>query len=138
MVDEIQPEPQSAISAEEEYATLTLKRVRKGLTDTFKLLDGEKDAVERMRLATAIDKLAELERRLSNRSLPPLLRAGAQKLRKSPQYYPDPTPIEPFSCVPDTTIECVPAVVPDSPLPQSTQPIDGQQNESNISSIVRT
>lgn len=81
------------IIAGDDYAGKTLIRVRANLDDTLTMLENEDEPGNRQKLAMAIDKLAEIERRLSGRSLPPSQKPSAPKNpKRSPTSYPEPVP----------------------------------------------
>lgn len=69
-----------------------LVRVRKQLEKLDGMLESELDPAKIDRLASAAARLEEQERRLSNRSLPPTLKAGTVKPSKRAASAPDPEP----------------------------------------------
>lgn len=67
-----------------------LLRVRKQLEKIDRMLEEELDPAKIDRLASAASRLEEQERRLSNRSLPPTLKAGTVKTKRSSGSAPEP------------------------------------------------
>jgi hypothetical protein len=80
----------------EKFQERRLVRVRKQLETIDGLIDaemaGDCDAARLDRLANAAIRLNEQERQLSNRSLPPTLKAGAVPRPKRNQEAPEPSP----------------------------------------------
>jgi len=88
--------------ATDDYAEKTKIRVRIILDDTFKRFENEDDANKIDRLASALSKLAELDRQLSGRPLPGTLKPTskpvkrmAQSFEPSPQFEPESIPSQP-------------------------------------------
>jgi hypothetical protein len=77
----------------DEFRRTRLARVRAQLTKIDSMLTKETDAAKLDRLASAAIRLNEQERQLSNRSLPPTLKANSVPARKrsSPGSAPEPT-----------------------------------------------
>jgi len=71
----------------EKHRKLRLVRVRLQQAKLDSLIEGETDAGKLDRLASAAMRLNEQERQLSNRSLPPTLKAPAPRSKRSPQDY---------------------------------------------------
>jgi hypothetical protein len=76
----------------EKHRKLRLLRVRKQQERVDKMLLEEMDAGKLDRLASAAIRLNEQERQLSNRSLPPTLKAGPVPRAKRNQEAPEPSP----------------------------------------------
>ncbi len=77
---------------EDKHQKLTLSRVRRQLERCFEMMAREGDPGKIDRLASAIARLNELDRQLSNRSLPPTLKANApaaKRAKSSPQPEPE-------------------------------------------------
>ncbi len=76
---------------DEKHQKLTLSRVRAQLERCFQMMAKEEDPGKMDRLASAIARLNELDRQLTNRSMPPTLKANAPARRqKSAQPGADP------------------------------------------------
>ncbi len=69
---------------QDKYQAKTLSRVRRQLEKCFEMMAKEEDPGKIDRLASAIARLNELDRQLSNRSLPPTLKANAVNPRRKP------------------------------------------------------
>ncbi len=67
---------------DEKHQKLTLSRVRAQLERCFQMMAKEEDPGKMDRLASAIARLNELDRQLTNRSMPPTLKANAVPRRK--------------------------------------------------------
>jgi hypothetical protein len=82
---------------DEVYRNKRLSRVRKQLELVDGMIEVETDAAKLDRLASAASRLNEQERQLSNRSLPPTVKAPAGKPRRqsSPDFSPKPIEIAP-------------------------------------------
>ncbi len=78
--------------APDDYLSRTLMRTREELDATFEMLRGEQDPTARTKLAQAIEKLGELERRLANRPMPPVVKASAQPTKRR-QTFAEPIPL---------------------------------------------
>lgn len=72
------------------YRTKRLARVRKQLDLIDGMLETETDPTKLDRLASAQSRLSEQERQLSNRSLPPTLKANQESKRKPRDVSPEP------------------------------------------------
>ncbi len=79
------------ISAED-YQGKTLVRIRGELDATIDMLTGETDPANRSKLAMAIEKLGELERRLANRPMPPTIKGNAAPTKRR-QTFAEPIPL---------------------------------------------
>jgi hypothetical protein len=75
------------------YRTKRLGRVRKQLDLVDGMIEAEQDPAKLDRLASAQSRLSEQERQLSNRSLPPTLKAGPAPRSKRSSVQSDPEPI---------------------------------------------
>jgi hypothetical protein len=71
----------------EMHRKLRLLRVRRQQEKIDALIEGETDAGKLDRLASAAMRLNEQERQLSNRSLPPTLKAPAPRTKRPAQDY---------------------------------------------------
>lgn len=71
------------------HVSKTLTRVRKQVSRLFELIEGEIDPQKLDRLASALSRLAELERQLSGRPLPGSLRPRQEKPRRSTDVEPE-------------------------------------------------
>lgn len=76
----LSPETESVFA--DQHRKLRLLRVRKQLEKIDKMFEAEMDPAKLDRLASAAIRLNEQERQLSNRSLPPTLKAGAIKSKR--------------------------------------------------------
>ena len=81
-------EAAAIVEARPGYVGERLKRVRSHIERLDSLIDEEDDPQALDRLASAAAKLSELERQLSGRPLPVLLRPKAEKERKGPTIEP--------------------------------------------------
>ncbi len=80
------------VMSTEDFQGKTLLRVRNELSATLDMLEGETDPSNRTKLAQAIEKLGELERRLANRPMPPVVKASAQPTKRR-QTFAEPIPL---------------------------------------------
>lgn len=71
------------------HVSKTLMRVRKQVSRLFELIEGEIDPQKLDRLASALSRLAELERQLSGRPLPGSLRPRQEKPRRTTDVEPE-------------------------------------------------
>lgn len=87
-------DPVAEQEAADKYRKLRLLRVRKQLDlideKIFQELSDNTDASKLDRLASAVLRVNEQERQLSNRSLPPTLKANQDKPRKPRDVAPEP------------------------------------------------
>lgn len=72
------------------YRTKRLVRVRKQLDLVDGMIEAEQDPAKLDRLASAQSRLSEQERQLSNRSMPPTLKASQVKTKRSASGSPEP------------------------------------------------
>jgi hypothetical protein len=77
----------------EKFQELRLVRVRKQLERIDGLIEVESDPAKLDRLASCAIRLNEQERQLSNRSLPPTLKASQVKTKRSNASPIDPEPV---------------------------------------------
>jgi len=77
------------LPASYEFAAKTLKRVRKQLVKLFEFMEAESDPQKIDRLASALARLAELERQLSGRPLPGSLKPRQEKSRPATSIEPE-------------------------------------------------
>ncbi len=80
------------VQASDDYQSRTLARTREELDATFEMLKGETDPGNRTKLAQAIEKLGELERRLANRPMPPTIKGNAAPVKRR-QTFAEPIPL---------------------------------------------
>jgi hypothetical protein len=89
-------EPANEATEADEFRRMRLARVRAQLNAIDKAIAGELagdcDPAKLDRLASAAIRLNEQERQLSNRSLPPTLKAGPVPRAKRNQEAPEPSP----------------------------------------------
>jgi DNA-binding protein H-NS len=83
------PDRSAEAVASNQYVQETLTRTRIQLDRLFVLMDAETDPQKLDRLASAIARLAEQERQLSNRPLPGSLKPSQAKPRRSAEIEPE-------------------------------------------------
>lgn len=79
----------------DDYASQTMIRVRSILDGQLKRIVDEDDPNKIDRLASAISKLAELDRQLSGRPLPGTLKPTSKPPKRNTSSFPEPIPCEP-------------------------------------------
>jgi len=82
--------PETEADFAEKHRKLRLLRVRKQQERIDTMLLAESDPAKLDRLASAAIRLNEQERQLSNRSLPPTLKAGTVKAKRNSSAPPEP------------------------------------------------
>lgn len=77
--ESLPPDQQQAKPEPDPFYRRTLARVRAQISKNLTLMEGEEDGSQLDRLASAIAKLEEIDRRFSDRSLPAVRRANGDK-----------------------------------------------------------
>ena len=121
-----QGEPAKPLLPDEKYRILRLSRVRRQLDKIDEMIASEPDPQKLDRLASAQMRLAEQERQLSGRSLPPTIRpAKSSSKRPPPSIQDQPEPVR-ASTVQPALPATLPGVIASTETGQTGQASTGQ------------